>query len=164
MGKLDDAAARAATSMWISFGRSVRDLAGAIGEGRRVFWKEGKSAMAKGRGFFGIWKEMGQGVAEVLYADGGLPAVLKRFLTEEDRIFTGAHIKNDVKRLRDNFGITISNPIDLQLVVPEAAPRYEYLGGPHPLYRVRRSSLEKIKKVVLCLPHLRKPEGADHDN
>ncbi|RLN29130.1 hypothetical protein C2845_PM05G18660 [Panicum miliaceum] len=101
----------------------------------------------------------------VLYADGGdLPADLKRFLTEEDHIFTGAHIENDVKRLRDDFGITISNPTDLQLVVPKAAPRYEYLGGPHPLFGVRRSSLKKVARAVLCLPRLCKPEGADHDN
>ncbi|RLM74854.1 hypothetical protein C2845_PM15G01160 [Panicum miliaceum] len=83
---------------------------------------------------------------------------------EEDHIFTGAHIENDMKRLRDDFGITISNPTDLQLVVPEAAPRYEYLGGPHPLYGVRHSSLEKFARAVLCLPRLRKPEGADHVN
>ncbi|RLM70223.1 exonuclease 3' [Panicum miliaceum] len=103
-------------------------------------------------------------VFQVLCADGGdLPAVLKRFLTEEDHIFTGAHIENDVKRLRDDFGITISTSIDLQLVVPKAAHRYEYLGGPHPLFGVRCSSLEKIAREVLCLPRLRK-EGADHDN
>ncbi|RLN09543.1 hypothetical protein C2845_PM11G03580 [Panicum miliaceum] len=101
----------------------------------------------------------------VLYADGrDLPIVLNRFLIEEDHIFTGAHIENDVKRLQDDFDITISNPTDLQLVVPEAAPRYEYLRGPHPLYGVRRSSLEKIARAVLCLPRLHKPEGADHDN
>ncbi|RLN13139.1 hypothetical protein C2845_PM09G15440 [Panicum miliaceum] len=88
-------------------------------------------------------------VFQVLYADGGdLPAVLKRFLTEEDHIFTGAHIENDVKWLQDYFGITISNPIDLQLVVPKAAPRYEYLSGPHPLFGVRRSSLKKIARAV----------------
>ncbi|RLN30769.1 hypothetical protein C2845_PM05G04600 [Panicum miliaceum] len=101
---------------------------------------------------------------QVLYADGGnLPTVLKSFLTDEDHIFTGAHIENDVNQLRDNFGITISNPMDLQLVVPKAAPRYEYLGGPHPIFGVRRSSLEKIAKAVLCLPHLRKV-APDHDN
>ncbi|RLM75086.1 hypothetical protein C2845_PM15G03820 [Panicum miliaceum] len=87
-------------------------------------------------------------VSQVLYADGGdLPAFLKRFLTKEDHIFTGAHIENDVKWLRDDFDITISNPIDLQLVVPKATPRYEYLGGPHPVFEVRRSSLEKIAKA-----------------
>ncbi|RLN43032.1 hypothetical protein C2845_PM01G48240 [Panicum miliaceum] len=103
-------------------------------------------------------------VFQVLYADGGnLPAVLKRFLTEEDYIFNGAHIENDVKRLRDDFGITVNNPINLQLVVLKASPRYEYLGGPLPLSGVRRSSLEKIAKAVLCLPRLLK-EGADHDN
>ena len=104
-------------------------------------------------------------VFQVLYANGGdLPKVLKRFLTEEDNIFTGAHIENDVKRLRDDFSITITNPIDLQLVVPEAAIEYKHLGGPHPVYGVRRSSLEKIASEVLCLPHLRKPAGADHDH
>ncbi|RLN09424.1 hypothetical protein C2845_PM11G20040 [Panicum miliaceum] len=104
-------------------------------------------------------------VFQVLYANGGdLPAVLKRFLIEEDHIFTGAHIENDVKQLRDDFGIIISNPIDLQLVVPKAAPRYEYLSGPHPIFKVRCSSLEKITKAVLCLPHLRKSEIADQDN
>ena len=103
-------------------------------------------------------------VFQVLYANGGdLPKVLKRFLTEEDNIFTGAHIENDVKRLRDDFSITITNPIDLQLVVPEAAAEYMHLGRPHPEYGVHHSSLEKIASEVLCLPHLCKPAGADHD-
>jgi len=85
-------------------------------------------------------------VFQVLYGNGGdHPKVLKRFLIEEDHIFTGAHIKNDVKWLRDDFGITISNPIDLQLVDPKAAYRYKHLGGPHPKYRVKCSSLEKIR-------------------
>ena len=89
---------------------------------------------------------------------------MKRFLTEEDHIFTSAHIENDAKRLWDNFNITITNPIDLQLVVPEAAAEYKHLGGPHPEYGVRRSSLEKIASEVLCLPHLRKLAGANHDH
>jgi len=104
-------------------------------------------------------------VFQVLYATGGdLPSVLKSFLTEEDHIFTGAHIGNDVYRLQEDFGITISHPVDLQLAVPKADPSYEYLGGAHPVYKVRRSSLEKIASEVLCLPHLRKPTGADHDH
>jgi len=82
-------------------------------------------------------------VFQVLYAAGGdLPDVLKSFLTEEDHIFASAHIKNDVKRLLDDFGVTISNPTDLQIVVPQAASRFEHLGGPHPEYGFRRSSLE----------------------
>ena len=101
---------------------------------------------------------------QVLYATGGdLPAVLKSFLTEEEHIFTGAHIGNDVYRLQDDFGITISHPVDLQLAVPEADPSYEYLGGPHPVYKVRRSSLEKITSEVLRLPCLSKPV-VDHDS
>ena len=89
-------------------------------------------------------------VFQVLYATGGdLPAVLKSFLTEEDHIFTGAHIGNDVYRLQDNFGITISHPVDLQFAVPEADPSY--------VYKVRRSSLEKIASEVLRLPRLSKP-------
>ena len=104
-------------------------------------------------------------VFQVLYANGGdLPKVMKRFLTKEDHIFTSAHIENDVKRLRDDFSITITNPIDLQLVVPEAAAEYKHLGGPYPEYGVRRSSLEKIALEVLCQPHLLKPAGADHDH
>ncbi|RLN39046.1 hypothetical protein C2845_PM01G32130 [Panicum miliaceum] len=114
------------------------------------------------------WEELCVGtrvlVFHVIYADGGdLPAVFRSFLTDEDHIFTGAHIENDMTRLRDDFSITISNPIDLQLVVPKAARRYEYLGGTHPLYGVRRSSLEKIAKEVLCLPRLCKVP-ADHNN
>ena len=103
-------------------------------------------------------------VFQVLYATGGdLPAVLKSFLTEEEHIFTGAHIGNDVYRLQDDFGITISHPVDLQLAVPEADPSYEYLDGPHPVYKVRRSSLEKIASEVLRLPRLSKPV-VDHDS
>ena len=101
-------------------------------------------------------------VFQVLYAAGGdLPDVLKSFLTEEDHIFASAHIKNDVKRLLDDFGVTISNPTDLQIVVPQAASRFEHLGGPHPEYGFRRPSLEKIASEVLCLPRVRKPD-ADH--
>ena len=66
--------------------------------------------------------------------------------------------------MQDDFSITITNPIDLQLVVPEAAAEYRHLGGPYPEYGVRRSSLEKIALEVLCLPHLLKPAGADHDH
>ena len=66
--------------------------------------------------------------------------------------------------MQDDFSITITNPIDLQLVVPEAAAEYKHLGGPHLEYVVCRSSLEKISSEVLCLPHLLKPAGADHDH
>ena len=101
-------------------------------------------------------------VFQVLYAGGGdLPEVLKSFLSEEDHIFAGAHIENDVKRLLDDFGVTITNPTDLQIVVPQAASRFEHLGGPHPEYGFRRPSLEKIASEVLCLPRVRKPD-ADH--
>ena len=65
-------------------------------------------------------------------------------------------------RLQDDFGITISHPVDLQLAVPRADPSYEYLGKAHPVYKVRRSSLEKIASEVLRLPRLSKPV-ADHD-
>ena len=103
-------------------------------------------------------------VFQVLYATGGdLPEVLKRFLTEEDHIFTGAHIENDVKRLQEDFGVTISNPTNLQIAVPKAATRYEYLGGTHPIHGRRRSSLEKIASEVLNLPRLRKMD-ADQTN
>ena len=88
---------------------------------------------------------------------------MKRFLTEEDNIFTSAHIESNVKRLRDDFGVTISNPTDLQIVVPEAASRYKYLSGTHPIHRHRRSSLEKIASEVLNLPRLRKMD-ADQTN
>ena len=104
-------------------------------------------------------------VFQVLYANGGdLLKVMKRFLTKEDHIFTSAHIENNVKRLRDDFSITITNPIDLQLVVPEATTEYKHLGRPHPEYGVRHSSLENIASEVLCLPHLHKPAGANHDH
>ena len=88
---------------------------------------------------------------------------MKRFLTEEDRIFTSAHIENDVKRLQDNFGVTISNPADLQIVVPQAASRCKCLGGTHPIHGRRRSSLEKIAREVLNLPRLLKMD-ADQTN
>ena len=67
----------------------------------------------------------------------------------------GAHIGNDVYRLQDYFGITISHPVDLQFAVPEADPSY--------VYKVRRSSLEKIALEVLHLPRLCKPI-VDHDS
>jgi len=103
-------------------------------------------------------------VFQDLYATGGdLPEVLKRFLTEEDHIFTGAHIENDVKRLQDDFGVTISNPTDLQIAVPQAATRYEYLGGTHLIHGRCQSSLEKIAREVLNLPHLQKMD-ADQTN
>jgi len=103
-------------------------------------------------------------VFQVLYgADGDLPAVLKSFLIEEDHIFTGAHIENDVKWLQVDFGITISSLVDLQIVVPEAALRYKHLGSPHEKYGKRHSSLEKIASEVLFLPRLQKPD-ANHDN
>jgi len=103
-------------------------------------------------------------VFRVLYATGGdLPKILKRFLTEEDHIFTGAHIENNVKRLRDDFGVTISNPTDLQIAVPQAATRYEYLGGTHLIHGRCQSSLEKIAREVLNLPHLQKMD-ADQTN
>ena len=103
-------------------------------------------------------------VFQVPYAaSGDLPEVLKRFLTEEDHIFTGAHIENDVKRLRDDFVVTISNPTDLQIAVPEATTRYEYLRGTHPIHGRRRSSLEKIAREVLNLPYLQKMD-ADQTN
>ena len=92
-------------------------------------------------------------------AAGNLPEVLKSFLSEEDHIFAGAHIENDVKRLLDDFGVTISNPTDHQIVVPEATPRFKHLGRPHPIYGVCRSSLETIASEVLCLPHLWKPDA-----
>ena len=103
-------------------------------------------------------------VFQVLYAASGvLPEVLKMFLTEEDHIFIGAHIENDVKWLQEDFGVTISNPTDLQIAVPEATTRYEYLRGTHPIHGRRRSSLEKIAREVLNLPRLRKMD-ADQTN
>jgi hypothetical protein len=83
----------------------------------------------------------------VLHAGYKLPDVLSKFLSEESHIFVRAHISIDVERLEKDCGITISNWRDLELIVSEVDDKYSnlYQNG-------YRSSLEKIRNVVLDLP------------
>jgi hypothetical protein len=73
--------------------------------------------------------------------------VLRKFLSEEGHIFVGAHISNDVELLQQDYGIKISNWRDLQLIVSEIDDKYSHL-----YQNDYRSSLEKIRNVVLELP------------
>jgi ribonuclease D len=83
----------------------------------------------------------------VHHAGYKLPHVLSKFLSEEGHIFVGAHISNDVERLQQDCGIKISNWRDLQLIVYEFDDKYSHL-----YQNGYRSSLEKIRNVVLELP------------
>ena len=146
--------------------RFLKEIRGTPPQRRMIIGLDTEWKMLDGGGFTTALLQLCVGthvlVFQVLYATASdLPEVLKSFLTKEDHIFAGAHIENDVKRLLDDFGVTISNPTDLQIVVPQVASRFEHLSGPHPEYGFRRSSLEMIALEVLCLPRVRKPD-ADH--
>lgn len=81
---------------------------------------------------------------------------MREFLSNEGHYFTGANIYRDERLLRD-FGVQLSNPQDLQLIVPTVHPKYAYLKKGD----FNRSSLEEIAGRVLGV-HLRKQYGFDH--
>jgi hypothetical protein len=90
---------------------------------------------------------------QVYQAGGKLPEVLKKFLTEEDHIFTGAYIYRDFTWLKEDCRVEITNAKDLQKEVLKL-DAYKHLKGP-------RASLEKLGATILNLP-IQKNKGIDH--
>ena len=91
-------------------------------------------------------------VYQVHQARGRLPQVLNHFLQDEGHVFTGAAIGKDVERLEVDCGVRLSNPRDLQLIVPALdVNEYKNLAEPECL-----PSLDTLASAVLQIPHQKK--------
>ncbi|XP_054804757.1 3'-5' exonuclease-like [Prosopis cineraria] len=94
-------------------------------------------------------------ILQMFYLDD-VPENLKKFLVDSNFTFVGVQVKNDIKKLRDEYGLECGNGVDVLDVAKREWPgRFSCSGLKHLAKELLGLEMKKNKKVTMSEWHVR---------
>ncbi|XP_028765124.1 Werner Syndrome-like exonuclease [Neltuma alba] len=91
-----------------------------------------------------------------LFCLDDVPENLRKFLTDSNFTFVGVQVKNDIKKLRKEYGIECSNGVDvLEVAKREWPEKFSRSGLKHLAKELVGLEMKKNKKVTMSEWHVR---------